>query len=192
METNIQSRWALNRTRPAWYSIAEMALSPGPLHVSDLTVPQHISRPHKLEPLEQQQMQGSAEGAARKKKKTRRRREEESLERRGDLDGREGGSEEVEDPLLSASALQQMQARLDPLYNTATTTIAATASDTQLNCRTQSTVESAHILPLSLQLNFIAVQLSVLVPNLLQLGMICCTAVLHHTLLESDYHVVCV
>ncbi|CAI8043605.1 hypothetical protein GBAR_LOCUS24181 [Geodia barretti] len=100
---------------PDFRSAGEQRESPGPLHVSDLTSPR---RPHKLEPLQQQQG-GSGEGGGggatkTKRKKTRIKRQGAVGELRGDLDGREEASE---DPLLDASTLQQMQARLDPLYN---------------------------------------------------------------------------
>ena len=91
-------------------SAGEQRQSPGPLRVSDLTSPR---RPHKLEPL--QQLQGEGGGATKtKRKKTRIKRQGAVGEMRGDLDGREEASG---DPLLDASTLQQMQARLDPLYN---------------------------------------------------------------------------
>ena len=92
---------------------------PGPLLVSDLT---SSHRPHKLEPLQPQQGKGAAAAVGggtktTKKKKTKRKRQGEVGEPRGDVDGREEASGDAEDPLLDASTLRQMQARLDPLYS---------------------------------------------------------------------------
>lgn len=98
------------------------AASPGPLHLSDLAPRQldgPLSLPRKLEPLQQDTV-----GAKMRRKKTRRkRRGTEEQEQRGSLEGCEGGSSEIlepSDPLLDASTLQQMQARLDPLYSAST------------------------------------------------------------------------
>ena len=117
---------------PDFRSAGEQRESPGPLHVSDLTSPR---RPHKLEPLQQQQG-GSGEGGGggatkTKRKKTRIKRQGAVGELRGDLDGREEASE---DPLLDASTLQQMQARLDPLYNPPTNGINEYSSIPLLIC----------------------------------------------------------
>ena len=91
--------------------------SPGPLQISDLDPQQastSLSRPHKLAPLQHDMMGGKA--ARTKRKKTRKHNHEQ--EQRGNLDGSEGGQvEENSNPLLDASTLQQMQARLDPLYS---------------------------------------------------------------------------
>ena len=90
-------------------SLGDLQQSPGPLHVSDLA---NTRRPHKLEPLQ------SGGGTTKtKRKRTRRKRQAEVEEQRGDLDGREEASGDAEDPLMDASTLQQMQARLDPLFS---------------------------------------------------------------------------
>ena len=93
--------------------------SPGPLH----------SRPHRLEPMQHDQVSKRATQTKRRKtrKKTREGGEEGKLQR-GELDGRDEGVREISElashpnPLLGASTLQQMQARLDPLYTAPTTT----------------------------------------------------------------------
>ena len=88
------------------------------LHVSDLASPQTISRHHRLEPLPQKQAPAEERKKTRRKKTRRKRQEEVGEQRRGDVDGQEGVSGGGgEDPLLEASTLQQMQARLDPLYS---------------------------------------------------------------------------
>lgn len=113
---------------------SELQQSPGSMHVSDLDTPPHAlpRRPHKLEPLTStvQPLHGGGSGGegergeekVRKKKKTKKKKRQAEVEEetRGDLDGREGTPvrEEGEDPLLGASTLQQMQARLDPLFPT--------------------------------------------------------------------------
>lgn len=96
--------------------------SPGPLNLSDLG-PQTASpqsRPHKLEPLQHKSV--GVREAKTKRKKTRKKNRE-SKRREQQLEGSERGSGEISeltshsDPLLDDSTLQQMQARLDPLYN---------------------------------------------------------------------------
>ena len=104
---------------------ADEAASPGPLHMSDLSprAPSPASRPPRLQPLQHEP------GAVKaKRKKTRRKKAVDQIEQRGELEGSEGGSGEIteltskSDPLLEASTLQQIQARLDPLYCTTPST----------------------------------------------------------------------
>lgn len=94
--------------------------SPGPLNLSDLgpQTPSPQSRPHKLEPLQHKSV-----GEAKTKRKKTRKKNRDSKQREQQLEGSERGSGEISeltshsDPLLDSSTLQQMQARLDPLYN---------------------------------------------------------------------------
>ena len=103
------------------------AASPGRLHLSDLAPPLQnsvpLSLPRKLEPLQQGAV-GVRAAKTRRKRTRRKKRGTEEQEQRGSLDGSEGSGEILEhsDPLLDASTLQQMQARLDPLYSVATDT----------------------------------------------------------------------
>lgn len=103
--------------------------SPGPLQLSELgphprSADGLLSRPHKLEPLQHDAVGVSAVKTKRKKTR-RRRRHGDDQEQRERLEGSDGGSVEIlehSDPLLDASTLQQMQARLDPLYSVSTDT----------------------------------------------------------------------
>ena len=79
------------------------------------------SRPPRLQPLQREPI--GARAAKTKRKKTRRKKTVEDGEQRGEVEGSEGAPEDIpeltshSDPLLEASTLQQMQARLDPLYH---------------------------------------------------------------------------
>ena len=76
------------------------------------------SRPHRLQPLRHDSV--GTRATKTKRKKTKKKDGEET--ERGKLEGSERGPEEISelashsDPLLEASTLQQMQARLDPLF----------------------------------------------------------------------------
>lgn len=95
--------------------------SPGPLNLSDLdpqTASPH-SRPQKLEPLQHKSVAKTKRKKTRKKKRDREQREQQ----REEVEGSERDPGEISefashsDPLRDSSTLQQMQARLDPLYN---------------------------------------------------------------------------